>query len=385
MYRLQNTHPALLPFIDRIKAHSQTIEEARQFSGPLATEMIDAGLFRLLVPKKFGGLEVHPSILIDTLIAAGAADGAVGWNLMIGNTTGLLSASLPTEWSERMYLANPAAVTVGVTAPLGKAVREGNGLRVNGRWPFGSGSQLATWICGGCQVIEDGVPKPGPHGAPETLLVFFHRDDVIIHDNWRVSGLRGTGSNDIEVKNILVPEGRWVVLGGRPRIDAPLYRFPTLGLLALGVASVAVGIAERAIDEFITLAGGKVPTGSVRPLANRARAQQDLAEAEAAVAAASAFIHQTVSKIYDHAAAGGKVGMDEKARLRLAATHATWSSVGAVDKVYHASGGSAIYEKNAMQRCLRDVHVTTQHLMVGQPTLEVVGKVMLGIDPKTLL
>jgi alkylation response protein AidB-like acyl-CoA dehydrogenase len=385
MNRLQHAHPALLPFIDRIKAQAQAIEDARQFSGPLANEMVAAGLFRLLVPKQFGGLEVHPSVLIDTLISAGAADGAVGWNLMIGNTTGLLSASLPREWAERMYLSNPDAVTVGVTAPLGKAVREGDGLRVSGRWPFGSGSHLATWICGGCQLFEDGIPKPGFHGTPETLLVFFHRDEVIIHDNWHVSGLRGTGSNDIEVKEQLVPEGRWVILGGKPRIDAPLYRFPTLGLLALGVSSVAVGIAERAIDEFITLAGGKVPTGSVRPLANRSRAQQDLAEAEASVAAATAFIHQTVGAIYEHAAAGGKVGMPEKARLRLAATHATWSSVGAVDKLYHASGGSAIYAKNALQRCLRDVHVATQHLMVAQPTLEVVGKVMLGIDPKTLL
>ncbi len=385
MYRLANAHPALSPFIDRIKGQAQHIEDARQFSGPLANEMVEAGLFRLLVPKKYGGHEVHPSVMIDTLMAAAAADGAVGWNLMIGNTTGLLSASLPEEWATRLYGDNPNSVSVGVTAPLGKAVQESGGLRVSGRWPFGSGSHLATWICGGCHIIENGAPKPDPHGMPETLLVFFHRDDVTIHDNWHVSGLRGTGSNDIEVRDLLVPEGRWVVLGGKPRIDAPLYRFPTLGLLALGVSSVAVGIAERAISEFIELAGGKVPTGSTRSLANRSRAQQDLAEAEATIASASAFIHQTVGAIYDHAAAGGKVVMDEKARLRLAATHATWSSVNAVDKLYHAAGGSAIYEKSTLQRCLRDVHVATQHLMVAQPTLEVVGKVMLGIDPKTLL
>ena len=103
------------------------------------------------------------------------------------------------------------------------------------------------------------------------------------------------------------------------------------------------------------------------------------------MAAASAFIHQTIDTIYDHVQSGGKVGMAEKARLRLAATHATWSCVGAVDKLYHAAGGSAIYERSTLQRCLRDIHVATQHLMVAQPTLEVVGKVMLGIDPKTLL
>lgn len=385
MLRMQNAHPALAPFIERIRRDAASIEEARQFNGPLASEMARAGLFRLLVPRQFGGLEAHPAVLIDTLIAAGCADGAVGWNMMIGNTTGLLSASLPEHWAKELYADNPDGVTVGVTAPIGRAMPEAGGLRVTGRWPFGSGSHLATWICGGCQVMENGAVKAGPHGTPETLLVFFHRDDVTIHDNWHVSGLRGTGSSDIEVKDLLVPEGRWVVLGGKPRIDAPLYRFPTLGLLALGVSSVAVGIAERAIEEFITLAGGKVPTGSTRSLANRSRAQQDLAESEAEVAAATAFIHQTIDSIYQHAAAGGKVDAAMKARIRLAATHATWSSVRAVDRLYHASGGSAIYERSVMQRCLRDIHVATQHLMVAQPTLEVVGKVMLGIDPKTLL
>jgi len=385
MARQSKVLPAVLPFLDRIRAEAPAIEEARQLPAALAADLAAAGLFRLLVPTAFGGLQVHPGELVDTLIAASSADGAVGWNLMIGNTTGLLSASLPPAWARTLYADDPLGVTVGVTAPMGRATVEGDGLRVSGRWPFGSGSHIATWICGGCLVMEDGAPRLNPHGQPDTLLVFFHRDDVKVHDNWHVSGLRGTGSSDIEVSNLYVPAGRWVILGGKPRIDAPLYRFPTLGLLALGVSSVAVGIAERAIEEFIALAAGKVPTGSTRSLANRSRAQQDLAEAEAAVGAASAFIHQTIDAIHAMVTAGGRIGPEEKARLRLAATHATWSSVAAVDKLYHAAGGTAIYSSHPLQRCLRDVHVATQHIMVGQPTLEVVGKVMLGIDPKTLL
>ena len=377
--------PAAEQFFGRIREEALAIESARCLPASLAGDLAAAGLFRLLVPAELGGLQVHPSQLVDTLITLSKADGAVGWNMMIGNTTGLLSASLPPEWAKLMYADDPLGITVGVTAPVGRAVQEGDGLRVNGRWPFGSGSHIATWICGGCQIIENGEPRRNAQGQPETQLVFFHRQEVTIHDNWHVSGLRGTGSNDIEVKNILVPAGRWVTLGGRARVDAPLYRFPTLGLLALGVSSVAVGIAEHAIEAFMALAGTKVPTGSTRALANRSSAQQQLAEAEAAVRAATALIHTTIDDVYALAESGQRLGMVDKARLRLAATHATWSSVSAVDKLYHAAGGSAIYLDNPLQRCLRDIHVATQHIMVAQPTLEVVGKVLLGIDPKTLL
>ncbi len=373
------------PFFDRIRDEALEIETARRIPASLAADLAAAGLFRMVVPTIYGGLQVHPSELVDTLIALSRADGAVGWNLMIGNTTGLLSASLPDHWAQTMYGNDPSAITVGVTAPMGRAIPEGDGLRVSGRWPFGSGSHVANWICGGCLVMENGQPRRNSHDLPETLLVFFHKSDVTIHDNWHVSGLRGTGSNDIEVTDLLVPAGRWVVLGGKPRIDAPLYRFPTLGLLALGVSSVAVGIAEHAIDEFIRLAGGKIPTGSTRALANRSSAQQQLAEAEAGVRAATALMHSTIDDVYTMAEQGIRLSLDEKARLRLAATHATWSSVAAVDKLYHAAGGSAIYQENPLQRCLRDIHVATQHIMVAQPTLEVVGKVMFGMDPRTLL
>jgi alkylation response protein AidB-like acyl-CoA dehydrogenase len=304
---------------------------------------------------------------------------------MIGATTGMLAASLAPEWATAIYGANPDCISTGVTAPLGRAVPVDGGYRVSGRWPFGSGSQISDWICGGCVILEDGKPRTNERGAPETILAMFPAAEVTIHDTWHTTGLRGTGSHDIEVTDVFVPEGRWSVLGGRARIDAPLYRFPTLGLLALGVSAVSIGVARHAIQAFTDLAGAKVPTGSTRSLADRAGTQKDLARARVLVESAVAFTHQAIDRAWAEAGGPGRLSLDAKAELRLAATNNAWAAAGAVDLLYHAAGGSSIYEQSVLQRCFRDVHVTTQHIMVAQPTWEMVGKVMLGIDPKTLL
>lgn len=384
---MNDEHPVAVArsFAREILSRADAIEHARRMPEDLAQRMAAAGMFRLLVPARLGGLEVHPRVFFDTLAATAEADGAVGWCQMIGATTGILSASLPEHWALAIYGAHPDCITTGVTAPLGRAELVDGGLRVTGRWPFGSGSQVSDWICGGCVIMDDGKPRTGTHGAPETILALFPAAEVRIHDTWHTSGLCGTGSHDIEVTDAFVPEGRWTVLGGRARVDAPLYRFPTLGLLALGVSAVAIGIARHAIEAFLDLAGAKVPTGSTRTLANRGSTQKDLARAHALVESATALTGQAIDRAWDEATTGGRIGLEAKAALRLAATNNAWAAAEAVDLLYHGAGGSAIYTRSALQRCFRDVHVATQHIMVAQPTWEMVGKVMLGIDPKTLL
>ncbi len=369
-------------FQPELSQRSAEIEAARQLPQELCERMASAGLYRLLVPEIYSGIQAHPWDFFETLAIAARGDASAGWNLMIGNTTGLLSASLTEAWAEKIYGANPDVITVGVTAPIGRAEVVDGGLNVTGRWPFGSGSQSAEWICGGCLRYENGEPVNNGQGQPEPLLVFFPAEEVTIHDTWDTSGLRGTGSHDIEVANQFVPQDRWVVLGKRARVDAPLYRFPTFGLLALGVSAVSIGIAQRALDEFIALAATKKPTGANRELAQRASAQKEVAIARAAIDSARAMTRQYIDSAYAKAESGEKLDLDDKAQLRLAAANNAWSAVKAVDLLYHAAGGSSIYRKNRLQQCFRDVHVTTQHIMVGQAIFEVVGKVTMGVDPK---
>jgi len=378
--------PASERLTGEIRRRADAIEQARRMPADLAAEMAAAGMFRLLVPACYGGAEVHPQAFFDALVATSQADGAVGWCQMIGVTTGLLAASLPERWSAELYGSHPDVITTGVTAPLGRGRRVDGGMQVSGRWPFGSGCQISDWICGGTLVMTEDGPERGDNGAPRVLLPFFPAAEVVIHDDtWDTSGLKGTGSHDIEVLDAFVPDGRWVELGGRPRIDHPLYRFPTLGLLALGVSAVAIGIARRAREAFVSLATDKVPTGSARTLAERGSAQKELAQATALIDSAAALTREAIDEAWVLANDEGRLPIETKARLRLAATNNAWSAAHAVDLLYHAAGGSAVYAKSPLQRCFRDVHVATQHLMVAQPTYEVIGRVALGMDPKSPL
>ena len=367
-----------------IRERAEHIERERRVPDELTTSLAEAGLFRLCVPRTLGGREVDVATLVHTIEAIAHADGAVGWCVMIGATTGVLSAYLPEPVAREIYGGTPGPITGGVFAPLGTAVPERGGYRVSGRWPFASGCEHCAWLMGGCVINEDGVPRQHPDGQVDARLMIFPAAAARIVDTWTVSGLRGTGSHDITVADLFVPAERAVSLThDRPRHAGPLYRFPVFGLLALGIAGVALGIARAAIDDLITLAAAKQPTGSRRRLADRALVQFQVAEAEATWRAARAFLFDAVGAAWNAAVGRGDIGTSERALLRLAATHTATSAAKVVDAMYTAGGGTSIYAASPLQRQFRDVHVLTQHIMVAQPTYEVVGRVLLGLDTDT--
>lgn len=364
---------------------SLEIEQARRLPADISEGFASTGIYHMLVPSEFGGGEVHPQTFVDVIRRVAEGDGSAGWNVMIGSTTGLLAASLPEGFGAEIYGNAPGVLTVGVTAPLGRAERIEGGYRITGRWPFGSGSQNAHWISGGCFVFENGEQVKNDKGAPEVHLMMFHRDQVVIENTWQVSGLCGTGSHHFHVDNEFVPEGRSVVLGGRTRVQRPLYQFPMLGLLALGVSSVSLGIGYKALAAFIDLADAKKPTGSSRSLAMRPQVQAMVAESTADLDSARAYMTSVIDAAWEQAQSGERLSTETKASLRLAAANATHRSVAAVDRLYQAGGGTSIYEDSPLQRCFRDIHVSTQHIMVAAPVYEVIGRVQLGLPPGSLL
>ncbi len=369
-----------------IRDRADEIEAGRRLPADLARQMAEAGLFRLLVPASLGGAEADPATLLKAIEAVAEADGAAGWCMMIGATSGLTAAYLPETAAREIYGADPAAITGGVFAPMGKAVAVDGGYEVSGRWQWASGSQNCAWLMGGSVILDDGKPRLLENGMPDSRMMLFPADQVEIVDTWQAAGLCGTGSHDMAVANRFVPAERSVSLvTDRPRSDGPLYKFPIFGLLAMGIAAVTLGIARRSIDELIDLAQAKTPTLSRSKLAKRSRVQSDLAEAEAMLRSARAFLFEATAAAWDSAAGAGEISVAARTDLRLAASHAVRAAAGAVDLMYNAGGGSAVFRTSPLQRCFRDVHVATQHMMVSPPTFELTGRLLLGLDTDTAM
>ena len=380
---MATSHPVLdwlQPLLPSLAERTPEIETARRLPADIAQLLIGTGVFKLCVPESLHGHAAHPLVLLQAIETASQADGAVGWNVMIGATSGMTAAWLEPEAAKLIHGA-PDAVTGGIFAPRGKAERRGDSWIVDGSWQWASGNSHAQWMKGGCVAWENGKPRLIRDGVPEVLTVYFPRDRIAFEDNWYSSGLCGTGSCDMSVRELTVPLSHAVSLTrDRPRVDAPLYRFPVFGLLAMGCGAVALGIARGAIEDLAELAGAKVPTLSRRKLAERNATQSDIAKAEAAVRGARAFLVEAVEEAWGAADQGGEISLRQRMALRLASTNATDAAVRAVDLCYTMAGGSSVYRTSPLQRRFRDVHVITQHMMVAPPSYEVAGRVLLGLD-----
>jgi alkylation response protein AidB-like acyl-CoA dehydrogenase len=364
-----------------IKARATEIEQARRMPADLARSLAAAGLFRLAVPQQAGGLEIEPAAMLRAIEAAGAADASVGWCVMIGATSGVTAAYLPTPLAREIF--GPAdSIVGGVFAPMGKAEIEGDGYVVSGRWAWASGSANCRWLIGGCLVTENGELRKQANGMPEERRLIFPAEAATLNDTWHSSGLCGTGSGEMVVSNLRVPRERAVSYDS-PVASGPLYAFPFFGLLALGIGAVALGNARGAIEDLVELAGGKQPLGSRRTLAERHSAQSTLAAAEANLRSARAFFYDAVDEAWQLARRSGAIEMRHRATLRLAATHATRTAADVARGMYDLGGGSSVFLSSPLQRRFRDGHVATQHIMVAPPTYELTGRIFMGlpVDP----
>jgi alkylation response protein AidB-like acyl-CoA dehydrogenase len=349
---------------ERVAPLAARIEAERRLPAEAVAALVDVGVFKLFVPRELGGQEASVTTLVAVLEALAHGDGALGWCAMIGATSSLMCGFLPEAVAREVFA--PAGVTAcGVFAPVGRATPVDGGFRVSGRWPFASGCEHSAWRMGGA-IVGDRVDDP--------RSMLFRAEDTRVVDTWDTSGLRGTGSHDLEVDDVFVPAERsFSLLHDRPR---GLGHVPFFGALAAGVAAVALGIARSAIDTLVAVARAKHPLGAKRSIAHRELVQLAVARAQAKVQAGRAFLDAAVA----NAAAAT---LETRAQLRLAACHATSEAAAAVDLMYEAAGATSIYSKSPLQRCFRDVHVATQHIMVSPTAALQVGKLLVGVDTDT--
>jgi alkylation response protein AidB-like acyl-CoA dehydrogenase len=363
---------ALVPML---REGAPAAEKARRQPDATIAALRDLGALHLCTPASVGGLECHPRVYLDTLMTLAEGDASAAWIAMVTSTTGLVAAYVDDETAREVF-ARPS-IACGVFAPFGRGAYDGDtgDAVISGRWAFVSASPHADWIGLGSL-----IKTPGGDGMAHRLALF-PASEVTIHDTWDVAGLCATASHDVSVEDVRVPERRLAdLLGARPREDGPLYAFPLFGLLATGIAGVALGTARAALDTVIELASARKPSGSSRSLSERATAQAGIAEAEASLRSARAFLAEAIDEAWEKAVLSGELDVEARATLRLAATHATTTAAAVAERSYRLGGGGALYKRSPLQRYLRDTQAATQHMMVSPNTLEVTGRVLLGLE-----
>jgi alkylation response protein AidB-like acyl-CoA dehydrogenase len=371
---------ALTPTIRGLRAN---IERERSLPAPLVMQMAETGFFSMWLARALGGPELNILDYFRIIGELSRADGAVGWCTMVSACYSRFSGFL-ADGVAREIFGDGSTIVAGTINPTGKAVAAPGGFRVSGRWGYGSFIQHSTWTVGNCIVHDGEKPPRGGNGTPDMRLMLFPTSAVEIIDTWRVAGLRGTGSHDFQVSDVFVPEDHAIAgFAAKPTQPGTLYAAPFITVFAMCLASVPLGIARAAIDAFVELAEAKTPVGAPGRLREKASAQADVGRAEALLSSARAFLFDEANKLWDTVTAGDVPSLRQRAVARLAAAQAASASAQAVDLLYNAAGGTALYESNVIERCFRDVHATTQHIGTSSANFELSGRVLLGLDPGT--
>jgi alkylation response protein AidB-like acyl-CoA dehydrogenase len=362
-----------------IVAEADRSERDATLSPVVVDALHDSGLFGLMVPKELGGDEAELPTVIEVYEEVSRADGSTGWTLLANATTTAFAAAYTGPAAVEVMFGGPRTpVAAGQFSPRGTAVFDGDAYVVSGRYSFGSGSAHSPWIGGGALELRDGDLVPGPTGLPLIRAYFVPRERVEFLGNWDVMGLAGTGSYDYEVPEQRVDEAfTFDLVNAEARRGGPVYRLGVLGLTAAGHAAFALGVGRRGMEELTRIVQTKHRLGA-EPLRDQQLFRHDYAMHDAALHAARAFVFESFATVQDVLDAGDLPTPVQRQRLRQATTYATRVATDAVRFAYTAAGSDAL-RASALQRCFRDLHAATQHLVVDNNTLTETTRVLLGL------
>jgi alkylation response protein AidB-like acyl-CoA dehydrogenase len=340
------------------------------------------------LPRRYEGGEVEPATFVAAVEEIAKADASTAWCVGQGSGCSMAAAYLDPGVVREIFGDAQAVLAWGPVGPNAKATAVEGGYRVNGTWLYASGSRHAEWLGGHCPLVDaQGAPCLGPDGKPAERTVLFRKTNAVIRDVWQVVGLKGTGSDTYTVSDLFVPAQYTFTreAAADRRETGALYRFTTFQLFGVGFAGIALGIARATLDALIQLASVKVPMLAAKPLRDNAVVQSQVACAEAKLQSSRALLMQTLDQMWALASAGESFTIQQRATLRLAAVHAIHQSKDVVDTAYHLAGGSAIFENQAFERRLRDIHAVTQQVQSQIVNFEVVGQVLLGLPSTSKL
>ncbi len=348
-----------------LRGHANEADRLAQLPEQVVRTLIELRSFRLWIPRRYGGLELPLPQALAIYEAAGRIDGSIGWAVMIGSGGGLFAAYLdPAVAGEIFAPAN--ALIAGSGAPEGRAERIAGGYRVSGRWRYASGANYATTFTANCVVTADGLPLVDADGGPLIRAMSFTPSQVAVLPSWDTSGMRGTGSHDFEVRDVLVPDRRtFSVFTDAPREAGVLYRLPFGVLTELPITAVAVGIARHALDAFALLAKQKKLHGSDNSLADDPTVQSQYAASHARWRVVQAAMYSLAEQGWRAALSGLRPSAHELAEITASCTWCISELEVAVGDLTRLAGMSAIAQGEELARSSRDLQALAAHVAVS--------------------
>jgi alkylation response protein AidB-like acyl-CoA dehydrogenase len=339
-----------------------------------------AGLFKLKLPAELGGADADPVTQLDVIEALAYLYPSAGWVVMTNATAiGTIGAFLPDETIRAIFAGGyvPRAATVGGVSSTASPVE--GGYRVSGRWSFVSGVPHADWISLGSRV----APEAG--GPPQILRCVVPAASAQIHDNWQVAGLKGSGSCDVSLEDVFVPEAFTWDAGdrtrGEPKRGGPIFLLGLPGFVSNEHAAFALGVGRRALDLIVDAAQSKRRGrgAAAVTLGDRPVFQGWVGEADLRLRAVRALAVEVHEKAWQTVSAGHYTEARLEAEMRASAVLCTQAAVEIATQAFRFAGGAALFLNNELQRCMRDVNAGAQHLAVSEVAYENHGRFVLGL------
>lgn len=371
-----NIFDNVVSILPLIRSRSAEIEEQRAVPADIIQLLKDAGAFRMLMPRMWGGPELPTLEQLDIIEQVSSADASVGWCLMIGCDSGFYSGFIEDRTARALW-PRLDMVQAGWAQPAGRAEVVAGGFRVTGQWRFLSGSTNADNIAAGCIVYRNGEPALRD-GRRQSLVVIAKRSEWEIEDVWYTTGLRGTASNDYTTRgeSLFVPYEHTLDLT-KPKRAGALWARPDTFLRKM--AAVPLGVARRTIEDVLEIMADKVEFPSGRPYRELDRVRTAIGEAQMRLGAARSYVYSALETQWRKIMLDEPLTNQERADVWLSRLNAFQECRGVVRSLYDAVGGSAIYtHRSPLDRSLRDMETMCQHFVGQRRELAVAGGLLLG-------
>jgi indole-3-acetate monooxygenase len=366
-----------------LQASAAEIDAACALPPQVLDAMHEARMFRLLIPRAYGGAELDPVTYVQCVEQIASGDASAAWCMNQGSGCSMSAGYMTPDVAQEVW-GGPRDVLAWGQGPGAKAIRAPGGWKVTGSWSFASGSRHSTWLGAHCPCFaEDGTPERHPDGRPWERTMLIRREVAKIDDVWQVIGLRGTGSDTYTFNDVFVDDAHTLTRDSaaeRKEIGV-LYRFAAMQLYAAGFASVGLGIARAMLDAFIDVARTKTPALTSTSLRDNHAVQGIVGHADARWKAARAGLHQTLREVQAALEAQGELNVADRIAIRQASTFAIHESRQIVHDLYHEAGATAIFASQPFERRLRDMNAVSQQTQGRRSHFETVGSYLLGGQP----